>query len=314
MVLAPGSPSHLRAKKPPCSVSPTWLYIKAHSDLFRMLHLLKKWYPEDDPITRDQVETLLSLLDGTLTETALEGFLIVCSRFVDEFGNHRTEELARIFQTDHVEGRRALLSSLEHINKWVGGMDVYKQMYPVTIIPPRPAFPLFKIVGIETIESKLYRVLDSNSKAYPTNESVKDYIQRTGRLPAVPKQRRPVRRSKPRFHWCSYEQWGNPEITREALQILRGWSDCQLRITLLTSKIKNSVYVAFNGDRYDPNNSKLRFYKYFYEPLAQDHPPLLGGGPQIAVDGEPSVETLEQWDNLALRWKHIWGYPQCSKE
>jgi len=67
-----------------------------------VLHLLTKWHLEDDPLTMAQVETLLSLLDGLLTEEALEGFLIVCSRFVDEFGNHRTEELANIFQTHRI--------------------------------------------------------------------------------------------------------------------------------------------------------------------------------------------------------------------
>jgi hypothetical protein len=59
---------------------------------------------------------------------------------------------------------------------------------------------------------------------------------------------------------------------------------------LPTSRIKNAAFVAFNGDREDPSNPKLRFYKYFYEPLAQDHGPLRGGGPQIGVDGSPTVD------------------------
>jgi hypothetical protein len=67
-----------------------------------MLHLLTKWHPEDDPVVRAQTETLLSLVGRSLTESAPEGFLIVCSRFVDEFGNHRTGELATIFRT-HVD-------------------------------------------------------------------------------------------------------------------------------------------------------------------------------------------------------------------
>jgi len=79
-----------------------------------MLHLLKQWYPEDDPITRDQVETLVLLLEGLLTEKALEGFLIICSRLVDEFGNHRTEELSKIFKT-HKPKEDALSSKVSNM-------------------------------------------------------------------------------------------------------------------------------------------------------------------------------------------------------
>lgn len=271
-----------------------------------MLRMLTKWHPEDDPIAKEQAKILLYLLEGMLTETAMEGFLIVCPRFVDEFGNHRTAELAEIFRTNCAEGKLSLLHSLEHIAKWVGGMDGYLRQYPVTIIPPKPTFPQFKIIGIETIANKLYRILDSNSEVYPTKELVKNYIQRTGRLPSVPKQKRPVCRSKPRYHWCSYDKYDDPETTREALQILPDWSDCQLRATVLTSNIKKSAYVAFNGDVNDPTNNKLRFYKYYYEPLAQDHPPQYGGGAQIALDGEPLVETLEQWDSSLAKWALIW--------
>ncbi len=42
------------------------------------------------------------------------------------------------------------------------------------------------------------------------------------------------------------------------------------------------------------------------EPLAQDHQPLVGGGPQIAVDGPPFVEVLEQWEDRSQRWEVIW--------
>ena len=79
-----------------------------------MNHLLTKWHSEDDPLTREQVAVLRDLLDGQLTEKALEGFLIVCSRFVDEFGNHRTQELANIFRTSQPEGKMSLLKSLEY--------------------------------------------------------------------------------------------------------------------------------------------------------------------------------------------------------
>lgn len=270
-----------------------------------MIDLLKKWYPEEDPITEAQVEVVSSLLDGMLTESALEGFLIVCSRFVDEFGNHRTDELANIFQTQRVEGRQALLDSLEFINNWVGGMDSYIRLYPVTIIPPKPAFPQLKIIGIENIASKVYRILDSKDKVYQTYESLYGYILRTGKLPALPKQKVPVLREKPYYHWCSYEKWDDPESSREGLQILPEWSDCELRATLLTANIKRSAFVAFNGDKLDPSDSKLSFYKYFYEPLAQDHPEHSGGGSQIGVEGEPPVEMLEQWDKGSQKWKRI---------
>jgi hypothetical protein len=71
--------------------------------------------------------------------------------------------------------------------------------------------------------------------------------------------------------------------------------------------LRRSAYVAFNGDRYDPKDSRLRFYKYFYEPLAQDHPALPGGGPQIGVEGSPLVTLLEEWDDGAQRWAPLWA-------
>lgn len=246
------------------------------------------------------------MLAGQLTEEALEGFLIVSSRFVDEFGNHRTGELINIFKTESRAGKEVLRLSLEHACRWVGGMKGYVTRYPVTVIPPRPAFPLFKIIDIHKLADCLYRVLDSKGTVYPTKELIKDYVIRTGRLPAVPRQRHPVRRSKPRFHWCSYEAWADPDTARRALQVLPEWSDCRLRASLPTHNLKRSAYVAFNGDRYDPENSKLRFYKYFYEPLAQDHPILPGGGPQIGVEGSPQVYVLEEWDDRVQRWEPLW--------
>ena len=138
-----------------------------------MLELLKRWHPEDDPITRNQAETLILMLDGLLTEKALEGFLIICSRLVDEFGSHRTRELSNIFRTHKHEGRRALVRSLEYLNEWVGSMEAYERLYPVTVIPPNPAFPQLKILGIETIETCLYRVVDSNALVRGTSEFTK---------------------------------------------------------------------------------------------------------------------------------------------
>ena len=248
------------------------------------------------------------MLEGLLTEKALEGFLIICSRLVDEFGNHRTEELAKIFKTHKTEGRRALVTSLEYVNEWVGGMDSYLRLYPVTVIPPNPAFPQFKIIGIENIATYLYRAMDSNAVVRGSSESTRAYIQRTGKLPLVPNQTVPVLRSKPTYHWCSYDKWSNPDTTRDALQILPEWhTNCQLRATIATSKVGSSAFVAFNGDREDPSNRDLRFYKYFFEPLAQDHPALAGGGPQIGLEGEPVVDSLEEWDETHKAWKTIWN-------
>lgn len=268
-----------------------------------MLELLKRWYPEDDPLTRDQVVTLIGLLDGTLTEDALEGFLIVASRLVDEFRGHRTQELSGVFRTHNPEGKLALVKSLEYVNKWVGGMEAYARLYPVTVVPPNPAFPQLKILGIETVARCLHRVMDSGAIAHGTSELTRAYIQRTGRLPAVPLQSVPVLRSKPLYHWCSYEKWDTPEATRDALQILPEWgNDCRLRATVLTSSVTESAFMAFSGDKYDPSDSNLRFYKYFFEPLAQDHPSLTGGGIQIGLEGAPPVETLELWDDSSKRW------------
>lgn len=262
--------------------------------------LVARWYPEDDPILDIQLDTLLIILaDIPLTEQALTGFLVVCSRFVDEFGRDRIGELANIFQTQHIKGRRALLNSLIHMNQWVGGMQGYMSRYPVTIKPQRPAFVQFKIIGIESITDQLYRVLDSNATVHGRSELIKDYILRTGRLPPVPLQTRPVRRTKPVIHWCTYDQWADPESTRQALQILPKWSDCQLRATIPTNKVKTSAFMAFNGDPHD----ECCFHQYFYEPLAQDHPPLAGGGPQIALFGAPAVSCLEQWNQQLGCWE-----------
>ncbi len=65
---------------------------------------------------------------------------------------------------------------------WVGGMHGYERDYPVEIIPARPAFPLFRIVGIETFAPCLYRVLDSTRTVSSENkEPLIDFIARTRR-------------------------------------------------------------------------------------------------------------------------------------
>lgn len=257
----------------------------------------------DDPIEKEQLAILRRLLADELTEAAKEGFLIVGPRFVDEFGNHRTSELRNVFKTESKNGRRALRLSLERMRDVVGGISGFEERFPVTIIPPRPAFPLFKIVGIETFVQHVYRVFDSAAAA-PTRELARDYVVRTGRLPPVPRQRRPVRRTKPHLHWCSYRKWPTPEATARALQILPSWSDCRLRATLDGIAIRSAAYVAFNGDRHDPADKRLRFFGYYYEPITQDHPALPGGGLQIGVEGAPAVAVLEEWSGKV--WKTIW--------
>ena len=70
--------------------------------------------------------------------------------------------------------------------------------------------------------------------------------------------------------------------------------------------------MAFNGDREDPSDSKLRFYKYFFEPLAQDHPALAGGGIQIGLEGAPLVETLEEWQLIVREMEDSLASPPMS--
>src|ERR1700733_9027981 len=238
---------------------------------------------EPDQITDEQVRVLFTLLGSPVWGEELEGFLIVCSRLVDEFGDHRTRELADIFRTSTTPaGRDVLRQSLRYMSRWVGGLAGYESRFPVTIVPARPAFPLFKIVGVDRIAPTLFRVLDSHATVRGTGEPVKQFIARTGRLPGVPRQVRPVRRSKPRFHWCSYTAWESPSATREALQILPKWSDCLLRASIPASHVSRSAFLSFNGDRpillptdesdEDPDPNKkpdkprlLKFVKYFYE-------------------------------------------------
>jgi len=263
---------------------------------------------EPDPITDEQVRVLLALLGGSVSDEELEGFLIVCSRLVDEFGGHRTHELGDIFRTSTPEGRDVLRQSLRYMNRWVGGLAGYESRFPVTIKPARPAFPLFKIVGIDRIVPTLFRVLDSRAAVHSTGEPVRQFIARTGRLPGVPRQVRPVRRSKPWFHWCSYSAWESPSATRKALQILPEWSDCSLRVSIPASHVSRSTFLAFNGDidRNENRKKRLKFVKYFYEPMVQDHEPLPGGGLQIGVAGASRVSILEEWSKRQHKWNVVW--------
>jgi hypothetical protein len=261
---------------------------------------------QPDPIIDEQVRVLFALLGGPVSDEELEGFLIICSRLVDEFGGHRTHELADIFRTSTPEGRDVLRQSLRYMNRWVGGLAGYESRFPVTVVPARPAFPLFKIVGIDRIAPTLFRVLDSHATVRGTGEPVKQFIARSGRLPGVPREPRPVRRSKPWFHWCSYSAWESPSATRKALQILPGWkSDCSLRVSIPASRVSRSTFLAFNGDT-DPDSGRLKFVGYFYEPVAQDHEPLPGGGLQLGVAGSPRVSVLEEWSKRQHKWKIVW--------
>ena len=255
---------------------------------------------------------LFALLGGSVSDEELEGFLIICSRLVDEFGGHRTHELADIFRTSTSEGRDVLRQSLRYMNRWVGGLAGYESRFPVTTVPARPAFPLFKIVDIDRIAQTLFRVLDSHATVHSTGEPVKQFIARTGRLPGVPRQVRPVRRSKPRFHWCSYSAWESPSATWKALQILPEWSDCSLRVSIPASHVSRSTFLTFNGDTdngdTDSNKGRkrrLKFVEYFYEPVAQDHESLPGGGLQLGVAGAPRVSMLEEWSKRQHKWNIV---------
>lgn len=109
-----------------------------------------------DPILEEQVHVLVRLLGGPLSDEELEGFLIIYGRLTDgrltdEFGGHRADELAEVFRTSTPDGRSALRQSLQYMNRWVGGYSEYETRYPVTIDPPHPAFPLFKVIGLDRI-------------------------------------------------------------------------------------------------------------------------------------------------------------------
>ena len=246
---------------------------------------------EDDPIHDEQLAVLQGLLGRELSKLEYEGFLIVGNRFVDRFGYSRIGNLASTFETDRLEGRAALASSLSQVAKTLGSYERFATEYPVTIIPPLPAFPLFPIVGIENIRPQVYRILDSKSPEVA-------HIRSTGRLSLRPTPSEPVLRTTPRAHWCAYEKWATPEETRRRLQILPGWSDCQARATLATKSIADLCFVAYSVDPNDTETRGLHFHGYFFEGLTQDHDELdyPGDAVQVCVYGEPEVVVLEEWD------------------
>jgi hypothetical protein len=95
------------------------------------------------------------LVGHRLSAPEYEGFLIVSNRFVDRFGHSRIDNLAKVFQTDRMAGKAALSASLEKVAKNLESYERFAERYPVTIIPPLPAFPLFPIIGRMLSSSKL---------------------------------------------------------------------------------------------------------------------------------------------------------------
>jgi hypothetical protein len=56
----------------------------------------------------------------------------------------------------------------------------------------------------------------------------------------------------------------------------------------------------------DPDHGALKFVGYFYEPKAQDHQALHGGGLQLGVAGAPRVFVLEKWSESRGDWSVVW--------
>jgi hypothetical protein len=269
-----------------------------------------------DPIAAGQVQTLACLLGDQWSEKARDGFLVIAGRFVDEWGDDRTEELSNAFGTQTAAGRLALRRSLEELLDRVGSPGEFEQNYPVYINDPLygsvGAFPQLRILGIETLRPVLYRVMDSKAQEYATKKPIADYISREGRLPHMPVSPDPVLRAKPTMYWCAYEKYDTPSATAAALQILPEWgSDCGLRATLSTEELDGLVFIVFNGDKAyrdpKPGESNMAFAKYCLELKAQDHPPLAGGGVQVGVVGSPQVLLLEQWNDSEGRWSTVWS-------
>lgn len=256
----------------------------------------------DDPIQDEQLQIVEGLLQRNLSASEFEGFLIVNPRFVDRFGGSRIAELGRVYHTDRAEGRKALAQSLTWVATVLGSYEEYAKAYPVTIIPPSPAYPLLPIIGLETVQQEVFRVLDRRKGA------ILDHVKKTGRLPPIPKPAEPVLRTKPRAHWCAYDAWPTPEDTRKALQILPDWSDCEARATVDTLAIADLAFVAYSLDPNDPGTKGLTFHGYFFEGVAQDHDELAyeGNAVQICVYGEPAVKCLEEWNASDGRWQVTW--------
>jgi hypothetical protein len=259
---------------------------------------------DEDTFEDEQRRTVEALLDRPLAPRELEGFRIVYSRFIDRFGGSRLEELRHIFRTDLQEGRLALAASFQRVADELGSYEEFAAKYPVTIIPPLPAYPLFPVVSLASFQPTVYRVLDTKKL------EALDRIHRTGTLLPVAKPQEPVLRAVPRGHFCAYRTWATPDDTRRALQILPEWSDCGARATLAAADLDGLAYVAYTVDPNDPDTRGLAFHGYFYEGLTQDHDDrpydFPGEAVQICVFGGPPVQLLEEWDPVAERWEVTW--------
>jgi hypothetical protein len=253
----------------------------------------------------EQLRIVEGLVGTSLAPAEIEGFRIVYPRFIDRFGGTRLPDLQHVFRTDVPTGRAALAESLRRVAETLGSYDAFAARYPVTIIPPRPAYPLFPIAGIATFQASVYRVLSSTRPAAIT------HIRNTGRLLPIPHPTEPVLRSVPRGHWCAYDAWSSPDETRRALQILPEWSDCRARARLATTDIEGSAFVAYAVDPNDPETRGLTFHGYFYEGLAQDHDDAPydypGQAVQICVFGDPPVQVLEEWQDESGTWEVTWS-------
>ena len=255
----------------------------------------------------EQLEIVEGLVGRALTSAELEGFRIVYPRFIDRFGGTRLPELQHVFRTHLPAGRAALAESLQRVTQSLGSYDDFAARYPVSIIPPLPAYPLFPIVGIASFQRSVYRVFSS------TNIPALTHIRSTGRLAPIAQPAEPVLRSVPRGHWCAYEQWASPDETRRGLQILPEWSDCCARATLATSDIEGNAFVAYALDPNDPETRGLAFHGYFYEGLTQDHDDAPydypGQAVQICVFGDPPIQVLEEWRAESETWEVSWSRP-----
>jgi hypothetical protein len=254
-----------------------------------------------DPLYDEQLAIVEELLRRKLEPSEYEGFLIVSNRFVDRFGATRIGGLARVFETARREGREALAASLRKVAARIGSYERFAADYPVTIIPPLPAYPLFEVVGIETILDVVYRTLDSGSAAI-------SHIKATGQLPERPLPREVVLRHTPKAHWCSYERWPDPQATLEALQIMPGWSDCEARATLRAAAVSGLAFVPYSDDPDDAGTKGLEFHGYFFEGITEDHGAtgLAGQAVQICVYGSPEVALLERWSAREGAWVQVW--------
>jgi hypothetical protein len=275
-----------------------------------------------DPITANQIAILKQLLGEEWTDSARDGFRVVSGRFVDETSTDRTEELRPLFDTDSPQGRRSLRNSLEALIDFVGSLKDFETDYTVYINDPEHGsvglFPQIPIIGIHNIHAALYRLFDSNAYVHGSSpqETVRNYIIRTGKLPLVSPPDGLILRKKPCMYWCSHEKYGSPLESRAALQILDRWnSDCRMRATLPSSFLEGSVFVAYSGvteyPDHDINPCKYGdvFAGYNLEVKVSDHPELPGGGLQVGVVGEPVVSQLEEWRDDLKAWDIVWPKP-----